>query len=267
MFGFKRRRRERLRKQPFPVEWHAFLERNVPYYAILPDDDRRELQGHIAVFLAEKNFEGCAGFKLTNEVRVTIAAHACILLLHRDTDYYPRLDSILVYARPFVAETSQRGPGKMVIRGEEVRVGESWHTGAVIFAWSDVKYSITHPDDGHNVLYHEFAHQLDSENSASDGFPVLDDEEMAEEWSSAFTDAYEGFVEDVEQGHETLLDEYGAESPPEFFAVVTETFFELPIELEEDYPELYEALKHYFKQDPANLMRAALGDEPPNEGE
>ena len=259
MFGFKKRRRERLRKQPFPAEWLSILERNVPYYRLLPPEDRRELQGHISVFLAEKNFEGCGGLAMTGEVRVTIAAYACILLLHRDTDYYPRLDSILVYPRPFVAETATKGPGKMVIKGEEVRVGESWRVGAVILAWSDVTHSIRYPNDGHNVIFHEFAHQLDSENMASDGFPLVEDEDVAEEWSGAFTEAYERFIEELEQGRETLIDEYGAESPPEFFAVVTETFFELPIELQEEYPQLYDAMKHFFRQDPAELFRKVQG--------
>jgi Mlc titration factor MtfA (ptsG expression regulator) len=257
LFGFKRRRRKRLREQPFPLDWRAILGTNAPYYSILPPVDQRELEGHIAVFIAEKNFEGCGDLKITNEIRVTIAAHACILLLHRETDYYPRLDSILVYPRPFFAETATRGPGKTYIKGRESRVGESWCTGAVIFAWSDVTRSIRHRDEGHNVLFHEFAHQLDSENFVSDGFPIMDEEEIAEEWSEAFSNAYEQFLDDVEQGHETIIDEYGAESPPEFFAVLTETFFELPVELSEDYPELYEAMKHYFRQDPATLVLQA----------
>jgi Mlc titration factor MtfA (ptsG expression regulator) len=255
VFGFKKRKRKELREQPFPAEWTAIVERNVAYYSLLAVQDQHELQGHISVFLAEKSFEGCGGLEMTDEVRVTIAAFACILLLHRETDYYPRLDSILVYPRPFVAEKTSRGPGKFVIKGEEVRVGESWTSGAVILAWSDVRESVMYPHDGHNVIFHEFAHQLDAENSAADGFPVVEDEDVAEEWSQAFTDAYEQLLDDIEQGRETIIDEYGAESPPEFFAVVTETFFELPIELQEEQPALYDALKHYFQQDPAELIR------------
>ena len=263
MFGFKKRRRQALREQPFPAAWTSILETNVAYYSLLPVADQRELDGHISVFLSEKNFEGCGGIEMTDEIRVTIAAFACILLLHRDTDYYPRLVSILVYPRPFVAETTTKGPGKTVIRGEEVRVGESWNVGAVILAWSDVTHSIKYPHDGHNVIFHEFAHQLDAENAAADGFPLVEDEDVAEEWSRAFTQAYEKFLDDLDEGLDTLIDEYGAGSPSEFFAVVTETFFELPIELQEQDPKLYDALKHFFQQDPATLMRAQGNHEPP----
>ena len=256
MFGWsKNRRRQRLRAEPFSAHWLDVIERNLPYYLLLGSEDQRELLEHVRVFLAEKNFEGCKGFALTDEVRVTIAAHACVLLLHRDTDYYPRLVSILVYPHAFVSEITTKGPGRTVIKGEETRVGESWQYGVVIFAWDDVEFSIAHPHDGHNVILHEFAHQLDAENGASDGFPLVEDEDLADEWSEAFTNAYDQFLDELDAGHESVIDAYGAENPSEFFAVVTETFFELPAELREEYPELYEALKRYFRQDPVALMQ------------
>jgi hypothetical protein len=159
-----------------------------------------------------------------------------------------------VYPHAFVAEVTKKGPGRWTIKGEETRVGESWQYGVVILAWDDVIFSIANPDDGHNIIFHEFAHQLDAENGAPDGFPLVEDTEVADEWSEVFTEAYDQFLDDLDHGYDTLIDPYGAESPSEFFAVVTETFFELPHELQEEHPKLYDALKHYFRQDPARLL-------------
>jgi hypothetical protein len=259
VFGSKKKRRSQLRAQPFPPEWVPVLERNVPYYRFLPPEDREELQGHILVFLAEKNFEGCNGVEITDEIRVTIAAHASILILHRETDYFARLVTVLVYPSAFVAETRKKGPGKMVLHGEEVRVGESWRYGVVILAWDDVLESIANPFDGHNVMFHEFAHQLDAENTGANGFPFIEDGDLADEWSEVFQAEYDQLLDDLDEGYDTLIDEYGAESPAEFFAVVTETFFELPLDLQAEHPELYHALKQYFRQDPAVLMESATG--------
>jgi Mlc titration factor MtfA (ptsG expression regulator) len=254
MLRSKPQRRARLRSQPFPEDWLHILDSTVPYYRFLPPEDQTELQGHVRVLLAEKNFEGCGGLELTDEIRVTIAAYACVLLLHRETDYFSRLVTILVYPHAFVAEVTKRGPGKWTIKGEETRVGESWKYGVVILAWDDVKFSIANPDDGHNVIFHEFAHQLDAENGAPDGFPLVEDAEVADEWSEVFTEAYDLFRHDLELHCDTLIDPYGAENPSEFFAVVTETFFELPHDLQNEHPKLYDALKHYFRQDPAQLL-------------
>src|SRR5829696_4369227 len=136
MFGFfKRRRRERLRAAPFPPEWGQILQKNVPYYDRLGEADRRELQGHINVFLAEKHFEGCGGLALTDEIKVTIAAQACLLLLHRDTDYYRRLVTVLVYPSAYTAQGIESLGGGFVLEGEEARLGEAWADGVVVLSW------------------------------------------------------------------------------------------------------------------------------------
>lgn len=251
MFGRKKRRRKRLRQQPFPPEWLAALGRNVPYYSVLSQEDRAGLLGHIQVFMAEKSFEGCGGLTLTDEVKITVAAHACILLLHRDANYYPRLCSILVYPGAFVSETHTQRAGGAAIVGHEARVGESWDTGAVIFAWDDVRHSFRHPHDGHNVLFHEFAHQLDQANGEADGFPPIADRALAAAWGSIMQEEYERLLNDVERRRRTVIDSYGAEDPAEFFAVVTECFFEAAIALRDKHPELYELLARFYNQDPA----------------
>ena len=254
MFWFKKRRRARLRSHPFPAEWKRIIERNVPYYRALPPEDQAEVQGHVLVFLAEKNFEGCGGLEITDEIRVTIAAQACILLLHRDTDYFSRLLTILVYPHAFVTKVASKGPGKWTIKGEETRVGESWKYGVVILAWDDVKHSFSEFTDGHNVIYHEFAHQLDAENGSPDGVPWIEDDDLVDEWSDVFQDAYDQLLDDIENDRENVLDDYAAESPSEFFAVATETFFEMPVDLRDEQPELYDALRQYYRQDPAELF-------------
>ena len=124
MFGFfKRRRRKRLRAAPFPAAWLEIIERNVRFYACLPDADRHELQGLVQIFLAEKTFEGCGGLELTDEIKVTIAAQACLLLLHRQTDVYPRLVTILVYPSAYVAKGIKPIGGPIVLEGESARLG------------------------------------------------------------------------------------------------------------------------------------------------
>ncbi len=238
---------------PLPPEWIAVLERSVPYYGLLSAEDRRELGGLVRVFLAEKSFEGCDGLAVTDEMRVTIAAHACILLLHRTTDFYPHLSSILVYPRAFVAPTREHGPGGVVFEDEEERNGESWDLGALILSWEDCAGSAAHPHDGYNVMFHEFAHQLDDEAGIADGVPRIEDKALAADWARIFEPEYEALAKRADKRIPTLLDWYGSESPAEFFAVLTETFFERPDALRDRHPELYDLLARFYRQDPAAL--------------
>lgn len=253
MFGLKTRRRKRLRAQPFPAAWLAILRRNVPYYERLSPSEQQELQGNIQVFVAEKNFEGCDGLTLTDEIRVTIAAYACILLLHRSHDYYPRLQSILVYPESYAVETQWPGPGNTVIESVEMRAGESWRTGAVIVSWNAILHRPTEPGVGRNVVLHEFAHQLDQENGFVDGAPALPTTSMYAAWARVLGREYQTLLKDTAAERPTLLDKYGATNPAEFFAVITEYFFEQPRNLKEQHPELYEELKRFYQQDPASL--------------
>ena len=247
---FRRRRRARVRAAPFPSVWLEVLEKHVPYYESLSLDDRAELRGHIQVFLAEKPFEGCGGLEINDDIRVTVAAHACLLLLHRETEYYPELSSILVYPHAYVAKKT-RTEGGVVIEEEQARLGESWTRGVVVLAWDDVLRSAHDVRDGHNVVFHEFAHQLDQEDGEADGAPQLPRFSMYGTWARVFTDDYERLMQADERGKKTVIDSYGAVSPAEFFAVVTETFFEKPIQLRTKHPELYQQLESYYRQDPA----------------
>jgi len=251
MFGLRRWRRRRLKAQPFPAEWLTILERNVPHYRRLSAPDRRELQQHIQVFLAEKHFEGCGGLTITDEIRVSIAAQACVLLLHRDVDYYPGLLSIVVYPSSYLAPVSRVLPGGVVSEDVEVRLGESWSRDCVVLSWDDVKRSAGDIHDGRNVVFHEFAHQLDRAAGRPAGAPVLPQQSMYIAWARVLGESFRALRRAARRGWPTLLDKYGAKDPAEFFAVATEYFFEQPDALKRTHPELYEQLQLFYQQDPA----------------
>jgi len=228
----------------------------VVYYQILPAEDKAELRKHILVFLAEKRFEGCGGLQINDEIKVTIAAQACVLLLHRRTDYYPDLTTILVYPEAYVAHQVEHLASGIVAEGPDVRLGESWQKGAVVLSWDDVYHDSTNITDGRNVVFHEFAHQLDSSAGKGDSTQVLQDRQKFAEWAKIMQKDYEKLRNDVAHNHDRIIDEYGAINAAEFFAVVTETFFEKPQQLKDAHPKLYKELKRFYHQDPASLFKS-----------
>ncbi|MBP7050161.1 MAG: zinc-dependent peptidase [Phycisphaerae bacterium] len=248
---FKRRRRRKLADGPFPPDWLAILEGKVPLYARLSQPDREELRRHMLIFLAEKRFEGCAGLEITDEMRVTIAAHACLLLLHRKTDYYPGLKTILVYPDAFVVPDVHHHIGDLILESDDVRLGESWPDGSVVLSWNDI-VDDAGARDGQNLALHEFAHQLDSSGGRGDSTPVLRDQASFDAWARALGEDYDRFRRAVRRRRPDVLDDYGATDPAEFFAVATESFFENPGGLRENYPRLYDELRKFYQQDPAS---------------
>jgi len=253
MLGLRERRRRRLRAAPFPPAWRAVVERNFPLFRRLSEADQAELLGHMQVFLAEKTFEGCGGLEMTDEIRVTIAAQACLLLLHREPHYYPRLVSILVYPHAYVAQTAERLPGGVVLTGESGRLGESWVDDVVVLAWDAVRAGASDANDGHNVVLHEFAHQLDQEDGTSNGAPILERRSQYVAWARILGAEFEALRTAATRGTHTDIDPYGATNPAEFFAVVSEAFFERPEALRSKHPELYEELALFYKQDPTTF--------------
>jgi Mlc titration factor MtfA (ptsG expression regulator) len=246
-FLFKGRRREALSKKPLSNEERATVHRNVPYVATLSEEDQRELEGHIQVFLAEKNFEGCAGLEVTGEIKLTIAAQACVLLLHRETDYYPGVEAILVYPSAYLVKNVVHELGNVAVQADQTRIGESWVRGVVVLAWDAVTSGARNPHDGHNVVFHEFAHQLDADGNL-DSFGSRSSYVA---FARALGAEYDDLVERVLEHRPTDIDTYGATNPAEFFAVVTEAFFERGAQLEEKHPELYGVLRTFYRQDPA----------------
>ena len=254
MFLFKKWRRNRLGNREFPEAWLRIIEKNVPLYGRLPPEDQAELRGHILIFMGEKRFEGCRGLKITDEIKVTIAAQACILLLHRKTDYYPGLSTILVYPRAFVIRRAEHLPGGVVSEEPRELLGESWHRGPVILSWDDVKHDTADINDGRNVVFHEFAHQIESYGGKRDSTVVLKSRSSYIAWARVLQRDYEKLRQAAAQQRATFLNQYGATNPEEFFAVVTEFFFEKPKELKEIHSELYNELKQFYQQDPANYL-------------
>jgi Mlc titration factor MtfA (ptsG expression regulator) len=230
--------------------WEAHLS-ELPLERSLPEADREELRRHILVLLEEKEFEGCGGLEITDEIRVTIGAYAALLLLHRETDYYPQLASILVYPEAYSAPGERHVGEYLVEEGPEVREGESWYRGSMVLSWQDVRRGVGNPEGGENVVLHEFAHQLDDESGAADGTPVLGGRRLWRQWVRVCQIEFEALAEADDRGQRTLIDPYGAENPAEFFAVVTECFFLRPARLRDRHPELYALFAEYYRQDPA----------------
>lgn len=234
----------------FKPEWTAMIAANVPLYARLPDELKQKLHERIAAFVARTRFTACGDLELTEEMVLTVAAQACLLVLHRDGPPYPDLTDIYVYPSTFHSVQQHADATGVVTEGEVHRLGESWNTGSVVLAWDSVAQGARNVFDARNVTFHEFAHQLDHENGSTDGAPPLESREAYRSWARVFSANYADFNHLLERGRKTLIDPYGATNPAEFFAVVTETFFEKPKQLHARRPDLYEELKHYYGLDP-----------------
>jgi Mlc titration factor MtfA (ptsG expression regulator) len=257
MPGFlTRRRRARLQSSAIPRGWRNILLKNFALYSRLSSADQRELDGHLQVLIAEKNWEGCGGLTLDDEIRVTIAAQASLLLLHRDADYFPRVTSILVYPTAYIARGERSIGGGIWEEGEEERLGHTQQQlGAVVLAWDAALHGARNDGDGQNVVLHEFAHQLDFENNVTDGTPILSDPAQYASWARVLGLEFERLRRAEPSDEAPFLDEYGAQNPAEFFAVATEFFFERPVELRARHRELYDELRTFYRQDPAEYPR------------
>jgi len=263
--------RRELTGAAFPVPWLGLLHQRFPLYRRLGEADRRELQEKILVFLAEKNFEGCGGLSITDEIRVTVAAQACLLLLHRPAKCYAGLRSILVYPSTYFAPSVRHYHGGVTSEEQIALLGESWEHGAVVLAWDSVCGGAANPFDGHNVVLHEFAHQLDQEDGLANGAPVLGRGRpllerigLYSSWARILAAEYEQLRRKAGKGRKSVLDRYAASHPAEFFAVATECFFEKPRQLLKKRPQLYGELKRFYCQDPATWTEGPpeSGDEP-----
>ena len=248
--ALRRSRRARLLAEPFPKRYVEILERNVPLYRRMPRELQRQLRGRINVFLNEKALVGCGGFEITDEVKVTIAAHACFLILNRDTNYFPGFSTILVYPDTYLVDEVVYD-GEVATEGQDARSGESWPLGPVVLSWQDVRESLEDDSYGYNVVMHEFAHKLDEENGDVDGVPALAESSHYREWADVLTRAYGASGHPVPSRQSHVLDEYAYTAPEEFFAVATETFFEKPSQMKAELPELYGQLRRFYCVDPA----------------
>lgn len=239
----------------FPSKWEEILLKNLALYRHLPAELREQLRNDIKIFLSEKRFEGLGGLEMTDEIRVTIAGEACLLLLNRENRDYPGLISILVYPTAYVAEETRHIGGGVYAEGPSVRLGESWQHGSVVLAWDNVRQGGMNAEDGHNVVIHEFAHQLDQEDGAADGAPILGKNSSYAVWAHIMSEEYERLRFGSRHHKKHVLDDYGATNPAEFFAVATEAFFEKPRQLRKKSPYLYAELAEFYNLDPGEWVK------------
>ncbi len=268
-------RRQAWASRPFPPAWRAILRRRVPLYRRLPADLQQQLRRRILVLLAEKPFLGCAGLAVTDEMRVTIAAQACLLGLNRAGPLFPELRQVLVYPGAFVVDRVHAAPGGVLRDERRALSGESWSQGQVILSWQDVLDGAHVPDDGHNVVLHEFAHQLDQESGSANGAPRLGSRAAHARWATVMSREFEALQARIrareaararaqaewswlgsspdhppEPEPAELISDYGATNEAEFFAVVTEVFFEQPAALAQRHPALFALLRDFYAVDP-----------------
>lgn len=241
---------------PLPKEWQKILARNAAFRTQLDTATQKRLDLGIAAFVRDKYWEGCGGFELSDEHRVTIAAHALRITLGYEEDYFDDVQTILVYPSTYKAQAKENIGGGIIVEGKSARLGESWYHGPVILAWSDIESQILHRGNPRNVIAHEFAHQLDYRNGpAADGVPPIESAEQATRWLDVMKREYEKLCQICQhRGRRSVLDCYGATNRAEFFAVATESFFEDANRLSSECPELFQEMMGFYQQDPRQQM-------------
>lgn len=242
-------RRARVMRRPFPPAWRELLRRQMPLYGRLPADLQLRLKKRTQVLLAEVPFIGCAGLEVTEPMRVLIAAQAALLLLQRGPAFR-NLRQVLVYPGLFVVERSRPGGGGVVHEARQTLAGESWQQGQVVLAWDAVLQGAADPGDGENVVIHEFAHQIDQETGPANGAPFLGRRDSQQRWAAVLGAEFASLQARLARGEPGLIGPYAATDPAEFFAVVSELFFERPAELAAAHPALYSEFLGCYRVDP-----------------
>lgn len=262
----------RLRPDPVPGDWAEMVRAQVPLAHLLAGEDFRRLLKLTQLFLHEKRMEGAGGLELTEEMRVSIAAQACLLVNWLDLHPYPELRTVIVYPDTMVRPSHADLVDPKLLYDDwevdwradepETLLGESWDHGVVLLSWDSARHGSYDRRDGVNVVLHEFAHQLDQEAGEADGVPAGLPLGRLHEWGEVIHARFEELREHGRAGRETLLDPYGATNYAEFFAVATETFFEKPHQLEREHPDLYDLLTGFYRVDPARGFRRVAGAQP-----
>ena len=247
------RRKRALRRAPFPDTWRAIIDRNVVHARVLPAAEREQLEDLVIALITDKRWEAARGFTLTDEIQVTIAAQAALLVLGLGYDSYRGVRTIIVHPTTMTLTGERGGPIEGTVSDGPLPVlGVAHYDGPVIIAWDSARAGARHPERGHNVVYHEFAHKLDMLDGVIDGTPPLARQEELDRWVAVCTAEYEALRNGTDDG---FLDGYASVNPAEFFAVATEAFFDLPVQLEVAKPDLYAVLRDFYRQDPARVAR------------
>ena len=247
-------RRQRIRRQPFPPAWRDILRRRMPAFALLPTDVQLQLKKLAQVLIAEKPFIGCAGLVVTDEMRVLVSVQAALLLLRRGAGYFPQLRQVLIYPGAFVVDRSNAGAAGLVHEERRALAGESWQQGQVLLSWQDVLAGAADPRDGHNVVIHEFAHQLDQESGAANGAPWLREPARRARWAQVLGREFQALQERLAQEESGLIEPYAATNAAEFFAVVSELFFEKPTQLALAHRALFAEFCGYYGVNPLHWI-------------
>ena len=265
-YGLPGWRLKRVLSKEIPPQWKAILTRNVAVYSQMSTDLQHQLNKLVQQFLYQKKFVGCEGLEIDDEVRVTIAGQACLLLLNRPSRVYPDLHTILVYPTAFLVPRNQVDGAGVVTETRQDLLGESWSDGRVILSWDHVRRGAADWSDGQNVVLHEFAHQLDSESGSNNGAPYLGSPDSYRNWSEVLSRDFASLQTDAMYRQQSVMDHYGATSPAEFFAVATETFFEKPWQMAERHAELFAELFKYYRVDPRAWLPQPYAEPEPAAG-
>jgi len=243
-------RRNKIFSQPFPNHWMVIINENVPLYRRVPEKLKFHVHGCINLFIHEKIFVGRA-IDIDDTIRLTIASNACMLLLHRQQKYFPNFKTIIVYPDTYVA-TQTNHDGNIHTPHASHRAGESWVRGPIVLSWGDTIRGSLNNKDGHNVVLHEFAHKLDELSGDMNGLPLLRSNNHYTEWAKVLNDEFNSLKHRANRGKNSVLDEYGTISAPEFFADATESFFEKSKQMKLKLPDLYKQLSRFYNIDPAS---------------
>src|SRR5438552_1980702 len=252
------KRRRLLAQAAIPeLLWREALE-SLPFLAVYTDAELERLRERVVVFLAEKSILGARGFEVIPLMRVIIALQACVLVLNLDPRYYDGWESVIVYPDEFITDLEYEDEAGVVHRAHEPLAGEAMPQGPVVLSWPDVEASADWSSAGMNLVIHEFAHKLEMRSGEANGCPPLPAEMPPRSWQKAMNCAFDHFRARVEKGEDTPIDPYAAESPAEFFAVLSEVFFADPTLLVHEYPKIYELFAWFYKQDPASRTELLL---------
>ena len=247
----KRRRRRSLHKKPWPDEWQAILQRNVRHYNLIDSALQEHMQRCTRVIVEEKHWEGLDGLSISDEIKVTVAGQASVMLLGTEGYFFDGVKSFLIFPRAFRRKTRNG----WVVDEDSHNAGEAWQGGPIVLSWHDVMAGSRYPDDGQNLVIHELAHHLDGIDGEMGGGLTFSDRATNQKWERISNREFAALQTAAHYGQPTLLDHYGATNEAEFFAVASETFFELPIQFRRLHPELFEMLKRYYRIDPIQWQR------------
>lgn len=246
--------RKKLANCIFPEKWKIFLFKNFAIYQYLPKDIKEKLHKKISFFIHEKNFEGCGGLKIDVLHKIIIAANACLPIVNSENDLYPYLQTIILYPGVYKNNNLTAASENVLSESEHVVAGESFSAGTIVLAWDVCLNDSQNLNTASNVIIHEFTHQLDAENGPTDGIPAIFNRAKLNEWEQIFREEFANFR--LKSFHKyDVIDQYGSVNAAEFYAVCSEAFFDMPLLLEKQHPQIYNVFQKFYNLDPASWFR------------